>query len=346
MTRSAADSLAVASNDARLTVSGARIHTLSNVTCDIPIGRLIAVTGVSGSGKSSFIRGILVPALARELPDRVDAEGFAWEGGVWDHVEGASRVSSVLALEPRTPSAQRRSAVATLLGLADDLRKIFARCPDASRLGLKATDFGWNAGPRPLSNLPRVRARSKIDDGCGGMSPTVAAVGSEKKSSASVWPATASRTFWSCPSTNCCPIRSRMRVDGRMLLEQLVALDLGYLTLGRRLDQNQRGRASAPADRAGTGQPASARAAARAGRTVGRPPSPRCAAAAAGPRPRRRWWRQHGAPGRTQPGPDSCFRLDYRLRSRWGAGWRPRCGSGAPVRNCRCRHRDRARPGR
>ena len=138
--------LGVDSNDIRLTVSGARIHTLSNVTCDIPIGRLVSVTGVSGSGKSSFVRGILLPALAQKLPDRVESTGFAWDGGSWDSIEGASRISSILALEPRTPSSQRRSVVATLLGLADDLRKIFARCPEASRLDLKATDFGWNAG--------------------------------------------------------------------------------------------------------------------------------------------------------------------------------------------------------
>ena len=227
--------LDVGSNDARLTVSGARIHTLSNVTCDIPIGRLVSVTGVSGSGKSSFIRGILVPALARELPDRVDAEGFAWEGGVWDHVDGASRVSSVLALEPRTPSAQRRSAVATLLGLADDLRKIFARCPDASRLGLKATDFGWNAG-RGRCQTCLGLGEIEDDDGwaacphCGGrrFGEEVLSVRLAGDSVADVL---------ELPIDELLSHSIADAVDGRMLLEQLVALDLGYLTLGRRLDQ-------------------------------------------------------------------------------------------------------------
>ena len=138
--------LSVSPKDIRLTVAGARIHTLSNVTCSIPLGRLVSVTGVSGSGKSSFIRGILVPALAQELPDRVDCEGFTWTGGSWGSVEGAAQILSVLALEPRTPSTQQRSTVATFLGLADDLRKIFGRSEEADRLDLKPTDFGWNAG--------------------------------------------------------------------------------------------------------------------------------------------------------------------------------------------------------
>ncbi len=227
--------LAVGSNDARLTVSGARIHTLSNVTCDIPLGRLVSVTGVSGSGKSSFIRGILVPALAQELPDRVDAAGFAWEGGSWDGVEGASRISSVLALEPRTPSAQRRSAVATLLGLADDLRTMFARCPDASRLGLRATDFGWNAG-RGRCQTCLGLGEVEDDSGwaacphCGGrrFGEEVLSVRLEGHSVADVLELSIDELL----------AHSIADAAGwRSLLEQLVALDLGYLTLGRRLDQ-------------------------------------------------------------------------------------------------------------
>ena len=81
-----------------------------------PVGKLVSVTGVSGSGKSSFVRGILVPALARELPDRIDCEGFAWSDGTWESFEGFSNITSVLALEPRTPGTQRRSTVRHSLG--------------------------------------------------------------------------------------------------------------------------------------------------------------------------------------------------------------------------------------
>ena len=227
--------LPVGSRIARLTVAGARIHTLSNVTCRIPLGRLVSVTGVSGSGKSSFIRGVLVPALAKELPGRVDCEGFSWTGGSWNGVEDAANISSVLALEPRTPTTQRRSTVATLLGLADDLRRIFGRSPAAQALGLKPTDFGWNAGDgrcRTCLGLGEID-----DDGgwvacphCGGTRfgeevlgvrlngqsvPDILALSMEELLGTPL----AHEAGW-CP-----------------LLEQLVALDLGYLTPGRRLDR-------------------------------------------------------------------------------------------------------------
>ena len=320
--------LGVDSNDIRLTVSGSRIHTLSNVTCDIPIGRLVSVTGVSGSGKSSFVRGILLPALAQKLPDRVESTGFAWDGGSWDSIEGASRISSVLALEPRTPSSQRRSVVATLLGLADDLRKIFARCPEASRLDLKATDFGWNAG---RGRCQTCLGLGEIEDGggwvacphCGGrrFGEEVLSVRLDGHSVADILELSIEELL---------AFSIVDEVGWRPLLDQVVALDLGYLTLGAPSRPNQRGRAPAPADRTDAGQPASGRATARVGRTVGWPPS----------RDVQRLLRvldrvvDGGAntvtPGRTQSRLDSCFRLDYRLRSRWGAGGRPRSGTRSP----------------
>ena len=227
--------LIVDSNDIRITVSGAHIHTLSNVECDIPIGRLVSVTGVSGSGKSSFVRGILVPALAQKLPGRVDAEGFVWEGGSWDRVKGASRISTVLALEPRTPSSQRRSAVGTLLGVADDLRKIFARRPEAVRLDLRATDFGWNAG---RGRCQTCLGLGEIEDGggwvacphCGGRR-----FGEEALSVRLDGHSVADILELSIDELLAHPIADD--ADCRPLLEQLVTLDLGYLTLGRRLDR-------------------------------------------------------------------------------------------------------------
>ena len=227
--------LSVIPKDIRLTVAGARIHTLSNVTCSIPLGRLVSVTGVSGSGKSSFIRGILVPALAQELPDRVDCEGFTWTGGSWGSVEGAAQILSVLALEPRTPSTQQRSTVATFLGLADDLRKIFGRSQEADRLDLKPTDFGWNAGQgrcQTCLGLGEIE-----DDGgwaacphCGGrrFGEEVLSVRLNDQSVADIL-ALSMTELLDHPLAN--------DAGWHPLLEQLVALDLGYLTPGRRLDR-------------------------------------------------------------------------------------------------------------
>ena len=227
--------LAVNPNEAQLTVVGARIHTLSNVTCSIPLGRLVAITGVSGSGKSSFIRGVLIPALAQEFPDRVDGEGFAWAGGLWDSLEGASRVSSVLALEPRTPTTQRRSAVATLLGVADNLREVFGRSSEAKRLGLKPTDFGWNAGQ---GRCRMCLGLGEVEDGggwvicphCGGrrFGEEVLSVRLHGHSVADVLELSVEELLVH-------PLSDE--VGWRPLFELLVDLDLGYLTLGRRLDR-------------------------------------------------------------------------------------------------------------
>ena len=227
--------LAVEPEDDRLTVAGAQIHTLSNVTCTIPLGRLVSVTGVSGSGKSSFVRGILVPALARELPDRIDCEGFAWSDGTWESFEGFSNITSVLALEPRTPGTQRRSTVATLLGLANDLRKIFGRSPEAARLNLKPADFGWNAGQGRCQSCLGL---GEVEDNgawvacshCGGhrFGEEVLSVRLNGQNVADIL--TLSMTeLLGLPLTS--------EAGWRPLLEQLVALDLGYLTLGRRIDR-------------------------------------------------------------------------------------------------------------
>ena len=227
--------LAVEPENDRLTVSGARIHTLSNLTCSIPLGRLVSVTGVSGSGKSSFVRGILVPALAKELPDRIDCEGFAWSEGTWESFEGFSNIASVLALEPRTPGTQRRSTVATLLGLAGDLRKIFGRSPEAARLNLKPADFGWNGGQGRCQcclGLGEVE-----DDGgwvacshCGGrrFGEEVLSVHLNGQNVADILALSMTELLGH-------PLASE--AGWSPLLEQLAALDIGYLTPGRRLDR-------------------------------------------------------------------------------------------------------------
>lgn len=222
-------------HDTSLTVEGAQIHTLSNVTCRIPLGRLVCITGVSGSGKSSFIRGVLLPALAEALPGRVESEGFAWPDGVWEHITGAKNIQSVLALEPRTPGAQRRSTVATLLGMAEQLRRIFGKSEEARHAGLTATDFGWNAGG---GRCQTCLGLGEIEDGerwvacphCGGRRFGEEALGVrvEGVNVADLLDLSIQKLL----------NHSFADLAGwRPLVKQLVALDLGYLTLGRRVDR-------------------------------------------------------------------------------------------------------------
>jgi excinuclease ABC A subunit len=222
-------------NDSSLKVEGAQIHNLKNVTCRIPLGRLVCITGVSGSGKSSFIRGILLPALEEVLPKLVDAEGFTWPDGVWKGIAGFKGIRQVLALEPRTPSAQRRSTVATLLGLADDVRRIFGKSPEAKKVGLKSTDFGWNAGS---GRCQTCLGLGEVEDGdrwvscphCGGrrFGEEALAVRVEGLNVADLLELSITRLV-EHPFTEV--------ADWQPVIKQLVALDLGYLTLGRRIDR-------------------------------------------------------------------------------------------------------------
>lgn len=221
--------------DPCLTVEGARIHTLSNVTCRIPLGRLVCITGVSGSGKSSFIRGVLLPALAEAIPERVEAEGFTWPDGMWDDITGVKNIRSVLALEPRTPSAQRRSTIATLLGFAEDVRRIFGKSAEAKKAALTATDFGWNAGN---GRCQTCLGLGEIQDGdrwvscphCGGrrFGEEALAVRVEGLSVADLL---------ELPITELLNHPFTKIAAWQPIIEQLVALDLGYLTLGRRVDR-------------------------------------------------------------------------------------------------------------
>lgn len=105
---------------------------------DIPKGRLTVVTGVSGSGKTTMVLESLVPALAamiegRALPQHIraiDAEGI-------QHVK----------LIDATPiGINVRSTVATYAGVHDELRKLYAKSPDAKKHGYKASDFSYNTG--------------------------------------------------------------------------------------------------------------------------------------------------------------------------------------------------------
>ena len=119
-------------------ISTSQIHTVKPLEVDIPKGQLTVVTGVSGSGKTTMVLESLVPALeaaisGTALPEHirsVNAEGIA-------HVK----------LIDATPiGINVRSTVATYAGVHDELRKLYARSPDAKSRGYKASDFSYNTG--------------------------------------------------------------------------------------------------------------------------------------------------------------------------------------------------------
>ena len=119
-------------------LSTTRIHTVKPLEVDIPKGRLTVVTGVSGSGKTTMVLESLVPALAAK------AGGAALPAHVREiRTDGVAHVKLIDA----TPiGVNVRSTVATYAGVHDELRKLYARTPDAKRLGYKASEFSYNTG--------------------------------------------------------------------------------------------------------------------------------------------------------------------------------------------------------
>lgn len=136
----------------RLHLSASAIHTVKPLEVDIPKGRLTVVTGVSGSGKTTLILESLIPGLeavigGKKLPEHVKAVDACGT----EHVK----------LIDATPiGINVRSTVATYANVHDELRKVYARTPDAKQRGLKAGDFSYNTG----------KLRCPVCDGTGVIS--------------------------------------------------------------------------------------------------------------------------------------------------------------------------------
>lgn len=122
-----------------LTLRNARTHNLRGVTARFPLGALTAVTGVSGSGKSSLVLGALVPAV------RAQIAGSRAETADLDGLDGAHAVQRLVALDASPLGRSARSTPATLLGVLDPLRDLFAALPEAKARGYRAARFSYNA---------------------------------------------------------------------------------------------------------------------------------------------------------------------------------------------------------
>ena len=214
-----------------ISLSTAAIHTVRPLSVRFPKGRLTAVTGVSGSGKTTLILESLIPGLSAAIEGKKPPE----------HVLSVSApgIRQVKLIDATPIGINVRSTVATYAGVHDELRKIFARLPQAKEKGYKAGDFSYNTGS----------LRCPTCDGTGQISldvqflpdvdiPCPDCRGSRygKEAEAVLCPAPDGKGY-SLPQLMAMDVRQAMDVCAGMKLvrgrlQVLDSLGLGYLTLG------------------------------------------------------------------------------------------------------------------
>jgi excinuclease ABC subunit A len=124
--------------NASLKIIGAKHNNLKNVTVEIPLGKFVVITGVSGSGKSSLIMDTLYPALQKELYNsRV-------RPGEYEKIEGLEYIDSVISIDQSPIGRTPRSNPATYTGVFDYIRELFAATPEAKIRGYDKGRFSFN----------------------------------------------------------------------------------------------------------------------------------------------------------------------------------------------------------
>ncbi len=125
-----------------LEVRGARANNLKNIDVRFPIGRLSVITGVSGSGKSTILRSVLLPAVREHLQRTKKKSGS--ENSAWTGVAGFEHVGSVFEVDQSPIGKTSRSIPATYVKIFDHIRALFAQLPESRIRGYNPSRFSFN----------------------------------------------------------------------------------------------------------------------------------------------------------------------------------------------------------
>src|SRR5438067_9700265 len=123
----------------QIKLSGARAHNLKNIDVNIPLGMLVAITGVSGSGKSTLVHDVLYKALVAEK----DASSNG-ASGLYSKLEGSRLISDVVLVDQSPIGRTPRSNPVTYIKAFDAIRELYASLPEAQKRGYSAGHFSFN----------------------------------------------------------------------------------------------------------------------------------------------------------------------------------------------------------
>jgi len=130
----------VAANTPRLVLEGVTEHNLKNIAVEIPLQRLVCITGVSGSGKSTLIQDVLAPALLRHFGKSTETPG------AHARLLGAEQLSEVVFVDQSPIGKTARSNPVSYVGAWDAIREIFATAPLSRERSYTASKFSFNGG--------------------------------------------------------------------------------------------------------------------------------------------------------------------------------------------------------
>ena len=126
----------------QIKILGARANNLKGVNISIPLGMLVAITGVSGSGKSTLLHQVLFQALAQAKKQQ--SNGASSSSATWDRIEGDQYIDEVVLVDQSPIGRTPRSNPVTYIKAFDAIRDLFASLPESKKRGFSAGHFSFN----------------------------------------------------------------------------------------------------------------------------------------------------------------------------------------------------------